>query len=246
MTNDQNRHRLLIVIATYNEIETLPLLVRQLRSQLPDAVMMVIDDNSPDGTGAWCQQQTEQYEWFRVLHRPAKLGLGTATALGLQSAIDQSFQFVATLDADLSHDPTFLAQMFQAIVESMWKPPVTDALIGSRYVRGGQIIGWPWYRHASSRLVNAFARGVLRLPTYDNSSALRIYRVEALAGIEANHLKNSGYAYLEEILLRLHRQGANLREWPITFHNRRRGRSKADLWEMSRSLFQILRLYWQR
>jgi dolichol-phosphate mannosyltransferase len=234
------------VIATYNELESLPKLVDDLVFRLPDAAILVIDDNSPDGTGDWCNRQAAMRARFSVIHRPGKMGLGTATTTGLQSAVDRGFEFVATLDADLSHSPASLANLYQEICSSTDASKPLDVVIGSRYVANGSIVGWPWYRHLSSRVVNAFARCVLRLPVRDSSSAMRIYRVTTLARIDFHQLQNSGYAYLQEILMLLKRQQAIFSEIPIHFVNRQQGRSKVDLSELARSLVQIARLLIER
>lgn len=232
--------RLLIVIATYNEVDSLPTLVCQLMKALPGAKILVIDDNSPDGTGGWCDEEAERNRQFQVIHRAGKLGLGTATILGLQRAIDGSFDLVATLDADLSHDAVSLQAMVQMIQSST--NDQYGVVIGSRYVRGGKIHGWPWYRRLSSFLVNQYARLVLRLPTRDNTSAMRVYRTSELANADLDLLKAPGYAYLEEILLLLKYNGVQFAEYPIIFRNREIGASKVNAIELTSSLYEILKL----
>lgn len=232
--------RLLIVLATYNEIESLPTLVGRLHEQLPAANLLVIDDNSPDGTGRWCDQQSRDMEKLEVCHRSGKLGLGSASMTGLKMAVERKFDFAATLDADLSHDPVQL----KAMVGSLANGSYGDAgvLIGSRYAAGGTISGWPWYRLISSRLVNWFARFALRLPTLDNTSAMRVYSVSALESIDIGSVSSAGYSYLEEILVMLQRAGVKFAEYPIDFRNRDTGKSKVDIREMTDSLLKIIRL----
>ena len=236
--------RLLIVIATYNEIDSLPPLVEQLSTLLPNEDILVIDDNSPDGTGRWCEQSQPQYPHLQVIHRPDKSGLGSATLLGLNWAIDEGYELVATLDADFSHDPYALAAMLQLINSD--ELGQTDVVIGSRYVCGGKIVGWPWYRVLSSRLLNAYVRIVLRLKVNDSSGALRIYRTRALKKANLSQIQSTGYSYLEEILWRLQNTGATMMEHPIVFTNRKQGKSKANYAEIADSLGQIVKLSLKR
>ena len=232
--------RLLIVIATYNEVVSLPILVDQLQTALPAAQILVIDDNSPDGTGDWCNQEAEKNSQLRVIHRAGKLGLGTATLLGLQDAIAGGFEYVATLDADLSHDAVSLAAMVDLLVTDTTNQ--ADVVIGSRYVRGGEIHGWPWYRRVSSYLVNQYSRLVLGLPTRDNTSAMRVYRTSALKNVDLTKVTSPGYAYLEEILMLLKQNGMHFREFPIVFKNRELGASKVNTKELASSLYEVLKL----
>ena len=239
-----DERRLLIVIATYNERESLPELVELLLEQLPFSQLLVIDDNSPDGTGEWCRQAAADDERISVTHRSGKLGLGSATILGLKHAQEYSFQWVATLDADLSHDPATLRTMWDSYCDNAPadKSGHAGVVIGSRYVPGGKIVGWPWYRRLSSFLVNWFSQLALGLPSKDNTSAFRIYQVESLHEIDLSSIKSKGYSYLEEILLLLSQHGIKFVEHPIIFRDRELGHSKVDIRELVRSLGQILRL----
>ena len=189
--------------------------------------VLVIDDNSPDGTGDWCRQREQSDLRFQCIHRAGKLGLGSATIEGFEFALEGDFDLVATMDADFSHDPKSLLPMVETLRADVNRE--IGVVIGSRYIDGGAIEGWPWARHFSSRLVNGFARTFLRLPTRDNSGAFRVYRRETLEQIELNRIEATGYAYLEEILWRIHRQGIKMFEFPITFRDRERGKSKTNL-----------------
>ena len=219
--------RLLTIIATYNERENLPGLVEQLQGLIPEMQILVIDDNSPDGTGAWCRDRESTDASFQCIHRTGKLGLGSATVEGFRFALEHGFDLIATMDADFSHAPESLRTMVDAMREE--SNHGIGIAIGSRYIAGGAIEGWPYFRHLSSRLVNGFARVFLRLPTRDNSGAFRVYRRTALEAIEVDRIQAQGYAYLEEILWRLHRQGVRMLEVPITFVDRTQGVSKTSL-----------------
>ena len=185
-------------------------------------------------------QESAKNSQFNVIHRAGKLGLGTATLRGLKNAIDDEFELVATLDADLSHDAEALAKMVAMLDQS--ENEAVGVVIGSRYVKGGQIIGWPWYRKLSSYLVNVYARCVLNLPTKDNTSAMRAYRTRVLKRVDLSLLRCPGYAYLEELLVLLKKAETKFIEIPITFKNRETGQSKVNLAELSSSLWEILKL----
>ncbi len=219
--------RLLTIIATYNEKENLPVLVEQLQRLIPETQILVIDDNSPDGTGTWCREREANDASFQCIHRAGKFGLGSATIEGFRFALEHDFDLIATMDADFSHAPESLRTMVDAMLKEANQG--IGVAIGSRYIEGGAIEGWPIFRHLSSRLVNGFARLFLRLPTRDNSGAFRVYRRAALEAIEVDRIEAEGYAYLEEILWRLHRQGVKMLEIPITFVDRTKGASKTNL-----------------
>lgn len=231
-----NSVRLLIALATYNEIESLSGLVAQIRAALPAADILVVDDNSPDGTGAWCDTHAASDARLSCLHRASKLGLGSAAVAAFAWAIDRNYDWIGTLDADGSHDPA----SFLAMIDAVAADGALDVVIGSRYVSGGRIEGWPLHRRIASRTINACARNWLRLKTRDNSGAFRLYRVAALKKIRADALRTNSYAYLEEVLWQLRRSGAQFREIPITFRQRRSGYSKLNLNQSIRSLWDLL------
>ena len=221
--------RLLVVIATYNELENLPRLVEELEVLLPQADLLVIDDGSPDGTGEWCDSRVKSDPQLAVIHRPGKLGLGSATVDGFRHGLghEPSYDLLATLDADLSHDPKSLVQMVE-FLEADGEQNFGVA-IGSRYVSGGGIENWPFWRHVSSRAVNFVARILLGLKTKDNSGAFRVYRASTLNSIDVEKIESASFAYLEEILWRIGKQNIAMKEIPITFRDREHGASKTSL-----------------
>ena len=225
----------LIALATYNELDNLPSLVEAIHAQLPLANLLVVDDNSPDGTGKWCRQFAAEHAWFHCLERAGKQGLGTAAHLSIRTAIDRQYRWLVTMDADWSHDPKYLRKLVRAAEES-------DVVIGSRYTTDGKIEGWPWHRRMVSRLLNRMSCICLRLPVRDASGAFRVYRVAKLAEIPLVELKASGYSYLEELLWHLRRIEATFAELPILFRDRRAGHSKASLREAWGKLTTIVRL----
>ena len=233
--------RTLVAIATYNEIENLPRLVGAIRKHLPDVLILVIDDHSPDGTGQWCLEHKSNNPCFDCIIRSGKLGLGTAVLAAMQYAMANEYDFLINMDADFSHPPEQLPELLNAMM------PEIDVAIGSRYVAGGKIKGWPLYRRLMSRAVNGFARIWLGLPTRDNSGAFRCYRVATLHRILAQHIsqkqiRSKGYSFFEEILFLLHRGGAKMVEIPITFTDRKFGKSKINLREAVKAIGIIFRL----
>jgi dolichol-phosphate mannosyltransferase len=230
---------ILVALATYNELGNLPTLVAAIRAQLPTADVLVVDDNSPDGTGRWCDEFAAANPWFRVIHRAGKLGLGSATWAAMQHAIDNRYEVIVTLDADWSHPPEVLPSLVAGTRD-------VDVAIGSRYCPGGSISGWPLSRRVISRAMNFATRASLGIPVRDASGACRAYRVDALRKLDFAELTATGYAYLEEILWQLARRGARFAEVPIAFADRRSGASKVHAGEALGKARVLARLAWQR
>jgi dolichol-phosphate mannosyltransferase len=230
----------LITLATYNEIENLPPLVDEIFATVPQANILIIDDNSPDGTGAWCDRRAAEEPRIHCLHRPGKLGLGLATLAAMHYAIEHGYQYMLNMDADFSHPTRYMPDLL-AGMDAVGQTPV-DVMIGSRYVPGGAIEGWPWRRHLMSRAVNLYARGLLRLAPKDCSGAFRCYRTSVLARLDFQAIRSQGYSFQEEILWHLKRLGARFGETPITFVERRRGFSKINRGEALSALAIIFRL----
>lgn len=232
--------RTLITIATYNELENLPSLVAEIHARVPQTDILVIDDNSPDGTGDWCEQAAAEDSRIHLLRRSGKLGLGTAIVAGMRFAIENGYTNVLNMDADFSHHPRFISDLLSPMEAD--GELRTDVAIGSRYIPGGGILGWPIRRQLMSRGVNFYARLLLGLKTRDCSGGFRCYRTEFLTRIDLQNMRSWGYSFQEEILWRLHREGARLLEVPITFTDRERGQSKINATESFAALWIILRL----
>jgi len=233
--------RTLVAIATYNEIENLPSLTDEVFSHAPDVDLLVIDDNSPDGTGQWCDERAAADPRVRVIHRQGKLGLGTATIAGFRYAIEHGYDFILVMDADFSHHPRYLPAIRQGMCGDDGGKPV-DVMVGSRYVRGGGVEGWPLTRHVMSRCVNAYARLLLGLSVRDCSGAFRCYRTEVLRTVDFDRMRSRGYSYLEELLWILKRHGARFGETPIVFVDRQQGQSKINLREAFAALWILFQL----
>lgn len=232
--------RTLIMTATYNEIDNLPYLVETVLQVVPNVDFLVVDDNSPDGTGRWCDERAALDPRLRCIHRQGKLGLGTAIVAGMRYAIEHDYTYVLNMDADFSHHPRYL----QAMIEGMEKDgqPRCDVMIGSRYIPGGGTKDWPLQRKLMSRGVNLYARWMLGLKPQDCSGGFRCYRVEALRKLNLDSIRSRGYSFQEEILWLLKRTGARFGETPILFADREKGSSKINSREAVHALRIIFRL----
>jgi dolichol-phosphate mannosyltransferase len=226
---------LLVALCTYNERENIEALLPEIWRVAPQAHILVVDDNSPDGTGTLVADWMTREPRLRLLSRPGKLGLGTATLAALQFAVDHHYEWVANLDADFSHPPQILADLLR-------QTPNHDVVLASRYVPGGGVDGWPWYRHAMSWAINLYARLLLWLPVRDCSGSFRVYRVALLQQLNLQRFLSKGYSVLEELLYHLRRRGARFCEVPYRYAERRYGQSKIRLSEGLRAGWIILRL----
>lgn len=212
--------RVLVVLPTYDEAENVVEVVRRVRRVLPSAEVLVADDHSPDGTADLAEQTGREVGGVHVLRRPAKEGLGPAYKAGFAWAIDHGYDVVVQMDADLSHDPARVPELVARVEAG------ADYAIGARYIEGGAIPDWPWYRRALSRWGNRYARFMLRLSGHDATTGFRAVRTDLLKRIDYEGVRADGYGFLIEMLYRFERAGAEGAEVPIVFRDRTRGKSK--------------------
>jgi dolichol-phosphate mannosyltransferase len=209
----------LVIVPTYNERENLPLLAEQLM-RYPNVRLLVVDDQSPDGTGdvadALARLSPGRVE---VMHRIGRRGLGRSYLDGFKRAIGETVDVVCQMDSDLSHDPAHLPDLIAAVSDA-------DVVIGSRYVPRGAVVNWPLRRRLLSRFANLYSRMVTRVDVRDCTSGYRCWRRAALAALPLDHIQSEGYSFLIETLFMAVRRGARVAEVPITFVERRRGESK--------------------
>jgi dolichol-phosphate mannosyltransferase len=228
--------KLLISLATFNEAGNLKPLVETIRQVAPASAILVIDDNSPDGTGPIADELRDTLPNFDVIHRPGKLGLGTATLAAVRYAIDHHFDYLLNLDADFSHPPRFIPELLKGMADH-------DVMIGSRYVPGGGVEGgFNLKRRLMSSGINGYARLLLGLTSKDNSGAFRCYRVSKLAELDLDLVRSRGYSFQEEILYWCKTVGCRIGETPILFENRRAGSSKINMREAGSALWILLLL----
>jgi dolichol-phosphate mannosyltransferase len=216
-------------MATYNEAENVAPLIAAIHGVADHADVLVIDDNSPDGTGKLADELAAKDSRVHVLHRAGKLGLGTATLAAMRYAMDHNFDFMLNVDADFSHPPRYIPSLLRGMRDH-------DVMIGSRYVPGGGTMDWPLSRRLISRTVNAYVRTILRMRVRDASGAFRCYRVSLLRDAHLERVRSRGYSFQQEVLFRCYRAGARIGEHPIVFENRKAGTSKVSLKESLRSV----------
>jgi dolichol-phosphate mannosyltransferase len=212
--------RTLVVLPTYNERENVVALLRAVRDAVPEADLLVVDDNSPDGTAALVEETAAELGQIKLLRRAGKQGLGSAYRQGFSVALDEGYDVVVSMDVDFSHDPKAVPELLRLVDAG------ADAVIGSRYVPGGATVDWPLHRRLLSRWGNRYTSFVLRLKVRDCTSGFRAYRAEALQRIDPTSTTAEGYAFLTELVRRLVRRGARVMETPIVFTDRRYGESK--------------------
>jgi dolichol-phosphate mannosyltransferase len=224
----------LVVVPTYNEIESLESLIGRLRQAVPDADVLIVDDGSPDGTGALADGLAADDPQVQVLHRERKDGLGRAYLAGFERAIAENRDFVVEIDADGSHDPVALPAMLQLAQEAK-----ADLVLGSRWVPGGTVLNWPWFRRAISRAGNGYAKTMLRSRISDLTSGYRVFRVAALRRLAFTDVSSQGYCFQVELAWRLERAGCKVVEHPIAFVERANGRSKMHIGIVLEALMRV-------
>jgi dolichol-phosphate mannosyltransferase len=222
-----------VVLPTYNEADNVLPLSEEVLAVAPSIEVLVVDDNSPDGTGDLVAERGASEPRLHLLRRAGKLGLGTAYLAGFGYGLENGYDQVFTMDADFSHNPRYIPQMLASMKDH-------DMVIGSRYVPGGGIENWPVHRRMLSAFANFYAGRLLRLPVHDCTSGFRCYSVEVLSTVEPFEIKASGYSFLEEMALRVSRCGFEIGEVPIVFENRRAGSSKIDSSEIYRAAWHVL------
>jgi dolichol-phosphate mannosyltransferase len=212
--------RTVVVLPTYNEAENIVGFLRAVRQAAPEVDILVVDDNSPDGTAALAEETASEVGRIKVLRRPGKLGLGAAYRHGFTVAFDEAYDVIVSMDADYSHDPEVIPIMLGLLAGG------ADAVIGSRYVPGGATVDWPLRRRVLSKWGNRYTAAVLRLPVRDCTSGFRAYRAGALRAINPATTSAEGYAFLTELVRKLIADRATIVETPIVFRDRRFGTSK--------------------
>ncbi len=226
----------LVTLCTYNEAENLPRLLGELRSVLPQGDILIIDDDSPDGTGKIADEKAAADSHIHVVHRKGERGLGSATLKAFQLSLERDYDLLINMDADFSHPPRYIPALIDALQTEQ-----ADVAIGSRYVPGGKIVGWPLKRHLMSRCINIWSRIFLGLKARDCSGSYRCYRCSMLKKIDFSRFRSQGYSVQEELLFRCAQVGAKIVESPIVFEERRLGNSKINMKEAILAVLIILR-----
>lgn len=224
-----------VIVPTYNERENIERLVEELLALPLNLHVIVVDDNSPDGTGAAVKAMMTQQPQVHLIERAAKLGLGTAYIAGFKYALAQKFDLIMTMDADFSHNPRYIP----ALVDLARVHHVT---IGSRYVPGGGVENWEWYRRFLSWGANTFARTALSLKAKDCTAGFRCYHRSVLLNLNLDDIFSNGYSFLLEMAYKCQQMGCSFGETPIIFANRTKGTSKISQNEIFKAMYTVLRL----
>jgi dolichol-phosphate mannosyltransferase len=210
----------IIILPTYNERRNIEALLPKIFSTLPDVYVLVVDDNSPDGTASVVESMREKYPHLSLMRREKKEGLGKAYIAAFKQVLnDPEVEFVVTMDSDFSHNPQYLPKMFELAKDK-------DMIVGSRYIKGGGTSGWELWRRILSRGGNAYCRIITGIPIHDCTGGFNIIRTSQLKKIDLDHFDLSGYAFIMELKYSLYKTGARFAEYPIIFTNRKEGESK--------------------
>ena len=226
--------RMLVILPTFNERANIVQMVKAIKSLDIPAYILIIDDNSPDGTGR-IADELSQDKGVWVMHRERKLGLGSAYVKGFKFALEQRFDYVCEMDADFSHDPKYLLDFYREI-------KTHDLVIASRYTRGVSIVDWGLFRLLLSFFANKFVKLVTGMPFTDCMGGFKCFRAELIKDIGPDKIISKGYVFQMEMLYRAFRKRCRIKEVPIVFYNRKLGQSKMDKGEIFESFFLVLYL----
>lgn len=227
--------RTLIIIPTYNEIENLPLMIPALEALDLGLEVLVVDDGSPDGTGAWVRGQQKSKPHLHLIERQGKQGLGSAYVAGFRYALEHGFDLVFEMDADFSHDPGYIKDFLAAIEDN-------DLVIGSRYINGVNVVNWPMSRLLLSYFANMYARWITGIPVRDATGGFKCFRAEALRKLDLDRISSGGYSFQIEVNYKLWKRGCRIREIPIIFKDRTMGASKMSGGIIREALFLLIKL----
>lgn len=224
----------LMIVPTYNEAESIEKVLRKARAQAGDIDILVVDDKSPDGTASIAERVSEELGRITVLRRQGPRGFSNSYREGFEWALSRNYEAIGQMDADLSHDPGAVPSLLEAIQYS-------DVVIGSRYVPGGSVVNWAWYRRVLSRVGNRYSSWMLSVPTRDITAGFRIYRAEVLKAIDFQSIAASGYGFQIELAYAAHSAGARIAEVPICFADRELGKSKMSTAIIAEALWLVTR-----
>ncbi len=227
--------KILIVIPTYNEIDNIETLLDILREKYPGYDILIVDDNSPDGTGEYVQKRSESDAQIHLIKRAGKLGLGTAYVAGFKYAIEKGFDAVVQMDADFSHDPAKIKDLTNELADY-------DLVIGSRYIQGVNVVNWPMSRLLLSYFANIYTKIITGLPINDATGGFKAIRREVLESINLDNIRSNGYAFQIEINFKAWKKGFKIKEIPIVFTDRVEGSSKMSKAIVREAVFMVWKL----
>lgn len=225
----------LVIIPTYNELDNLHTLLPELLECYPEIDVLVVDDNSPDGTAAYVKEMASRNERVKILERPGKMGLGTAYVEGFRFMLKNGYDYAFQMDADYSHDPKELRNFLEAIKDA-------DLVIGSRYITGVNVINWPMNRLLLSYFANKYTRFITGLPIADSTGGYKCFRRSVLEKINLNKIRSNGYSFQIEMNFKAWKAGFRLKEIPIIFIDRVKGKSKMSKKIVREAVFMVWKL----
>jgi len=230
--------KILIIIPTYNELENLPTLLPEVFSKDINIDVLIIDDNSPDGTAAFIEDEQKNNNRIHLIKRSSKQGLGTAYIAGFKFALQKDYQVIFEMDADFSHDPNEIPRFLEEIKK-------TDVVLGSRYKNGVNVINWPMRRLLLSWFANIYTRVITGMPLHDATGGFKCYKREVLEAIDLNRVKSNGYAFQIEMNFKAWKKGFSIKEIPIIFVDRVKGSSKMSKKIVREAVFMVWKLRFQ-
>jgi dolichol-phosphate mannosyltransferase len=229
--------RVLVIIPTFDELENLTKLLPRVLEKNINIHVLIVDDNSPDGTAKWVREQTESDERIKLIEREKKMGLGTAYITGFKYALQNGYDYIFEMDADFSHDPKEIKNFLREMKNY-------DIVLGSRYKIGVNVINWPLRRLMLSLFANAYTRFVTGMPIHDATSGFKCFRKEVLQAIDLDEVKSNGYAFQIEMTFKAWKKGFKIKEISIVFTDRVKGKSKMSKKIVREAIFMVWKLRW--
>jgi len=232
---DKHKMNAIVVIPTYNEIDNIERMIQAIFNVLPEISILVVDDNSPDGTAKKIKELQTVHSNIHLIERAGKMGLGTAYCEGFQYALNKGFDYIFEMDADFSHDPKELPNFLESIKEY-------DLVLGSRYIKGVNVVNWPLQRLLLSYFANLYTQVITGLPVKDATGGFKCFRADLLRKIDLTSIKSNGYGFQIEMTYRLWKKGARIKEIPIIFIDRMNGVSKMNKSIIYEAIFLVWKL----
>lgn len=232
---DKHNMKTIVIIPTYNEKDNIVKLIKKINGINSDVHVLVVDDNSPDGTAELVKQEMKSNEKIHLIERPGKMGLGTAYVDGFRYSLERKFDYIMEMDADFSHNPEEIPNFLNEIENH-------DLVLGSRYIKGVNVVNWPLRRLLLSYFANTYTRLITGLPVKDSTGGFKCFRAEALRKVNLDNVKSNGYSFQIEMTYRLWKLGASIKEIPIVFIDRTEGISKMNKSIVYEAIFMVWKL----
>lgn len=228
-------NKVLIIIPTYNEIENVKKIIPVVLEQNKNIDILIVDDNSPDKTGDYVESLSKENNRIKLIRREKKLGLGTAYIAGFKYAVQNNYSYVFEMDADFSHDPKEINNFLEAIKDA-------DVVLGSRYINGVRVLNWPMRRLLLSYFASVYTRVITGLPVKDATGGFKCFRIDVLKAIELDRIKSNGYSFQIEMTFKAFKKGFRIKEIPIVFLDRVKGKSKMSKKIVIEAIFMVWKL----